>query len=153
VKFLEEIEKRGLEEKAEQKRILEHLEFTFKEKVEEKVTEIKKEVEEKVTDIQRGVEEKVGEIKKDVERIKENFEGNVKEMEAKFKGLKTGLSGKLETGLVKLKPPPFDGTTSWSCIRNSLKRPPERIIGIRSKAVALTLALRGQALQILQTLP
>jgi hypothetical protein len=47
VKFLEEIENRGLEGKVEQKRILEHLEFTFKEKVEEKVTEIKKEVEEK----------------------------------------------------------------------------------------------------------
>jgi uncharacterized protein YjbJ (UPF0337 family) len=94
--------KRGLEEKAEQKRILEHLEFTFKENVEEKVTEIKKEVKEKVTDIQRGVEEKVGEIKNDVERIKENFEGKVKEMEAKFKGIKTGLSRKVETGLVKL---------------------------------------------------
>jgi ribosomal protein L1 len=102
VKFLEEIEKRGLEEKAEQKRIPEHLEFTFKENVEEKVTEIKKEVKEKVMDIQRGVEEKVGEIKNDVERIKENFEGKVKEMEAKFKGIKTGLSRKVETGLVKL---------------------------------------------------
>jgi predicted aspartyl protease len=154
VKFLEEIEKRGLEEKAEQKRILEHLEFTFKEKVEEKVTEIKKEVEEKVTDIQRGVEEKVGEIKKDVERIKENFEAKVKEMEAKFKGLKTGLSGKLETGLVKLKPPPFDGTTSWSMYKKQF----EAAAGANNwddegKAVALTLALRGQALQILQTLP
>jgi ribosomal protein L1 len=103
VKFLEEIEKRGLEEKPEQKRILEHLEFTFKENVEEKVTEIKKEVKEKVMDIQRGVEEKVGEIKNDVERIKENFEGKVKEMETKFKGInKTGLSRKVETGLVKL---------------------------------------------------
>jgi predicted aspartyl protease len=153
VKFLEEIEKRGLEEKAEQKRILEHLEFTFKEKVEEKVTEIKKEVKEKVTDIQRGVEEKVGEIKKDVERIKENFEGKVKEMEANFKGLKTGLSGKLETGLVKLKPPPFDGTTSWSMYKKQF----EAAAGANNwddegKAVALTLALRGQALQILQTL-
>jgi hypothetical protein len=154
VKFLEEIEKRGLEEKAEQKRILEHLEFTFKEKVEEKVTEIKKEVEEKVTNIQRGVEEKVGEIKKDVERIKENFEGKVKEMEAKFKGLKTGLSGKLETGLVKLKPPPFDGTTSWFMDKKQF----EAAAGANNwddegKAVALTLALRGQVLQILQTLP
>jgi hypothetical protein len=154
VKFLEEIEKRSLEEKAEQKRILEHLEFTFKEKVEEKVTEIKKDVEEKVTVIQRGVDEKVGEIKKDVEGIKENFEGKVKEMEAKFKGLKTGLSGKLETGLVKLKPPPFDGTTSWSMYKKQF----EAAAGANNwddegKAVALTLALRGQALQILQTLP
>jgi hypothetical protein len=152
VKFLEEIEKRGLEEKAEQKRILEHLEFTFKEKVEEKVTEIKKDVEEKVTVIQRGVDKKVGEIKKDVEGIKENFEGKVKEMEAKFKGLKTGLSGKLETGLVKLKP--FDGTTSWSMYKKQF----EAAAGANNwddegKAVALTLALRGQALQILQTLP
>jgi hypothetical protein len=153
VKFLEEIEKRGLEEKAEQKRILEHLEFTFKEKVEEKVTEIKKDVEEKVTVIQRGVDEKVGEIKKDVEGIKENFEGKVKEMEAKFKGLKTGLSGKLETGLVKLKKP-FDGTTSWSMYKKQF----EAAAGANNwddagKAVALTLALCGQALQILQTLP
>jgi hypothetical protein len=140
-----------LEEKAEQKRILEHLEFTFKENVEEKVTEIKKEVKEKVTDIQRGVEEKVGEIKKDVERIKENFEGKVKEMEVKFKGLKTGLSGKLETGLVKLKP--FDGTTSWSMYKKQF----EPATGANNwddegKAVALTLTLRGQALQTLQTL-
>jgi hypothetical protein len=56
----------------------------------------------------------VGEIKKDVEGIKENFEGKIKEMKAKFIGLKTGVSGKLETGLVKLKHPPFDGTTSSS---------------------------------------
>jgi hypothetical protein len=144
VKFLEEIEK---------KRILEHLEFTFKEKVEEKVTEIKKEVEEKVTDIQRSVGEKVGEIKKDVEGIKENFEGKAKEMKAKFKGLKTGLCGKLEAGLVKLKHPSFDGTTSWSMYKKQF----EPATGANNwddegKAVALTLTLRGQALQILQTL-
>jgi hypothetical protein len=54
VKCLEEIKKRGLEEKTEQKRILEHLESTFQGKVEEKVTEIKKEVEEKVTDRGKG---------------------------------------------------------------------------------------------------
>jgi hypothetical protein len=87
----------------------------------------------------------VGEIKKDVERIKENFEGKVKEMEVKFKGLKTGLSGKLETSLVKLKPPPFDGTTSWSMYKKQF----EAAAGANNwddegKAVALTLALRGR---------
>ncbi|KAH0818866.1 hypothetical protein GEV33_003925 [Tenebrio molitor] len=157
-KFLEEQEKKRWHEKeerkseafrtikkrtrkVEQKRILEHLEFTFKEKVEEKVTEIKKEVEEKSHGHPKRCRGKGG---RNQERRRTN----------KRKLRREGLPGKLETSLVKLKPPPFDGTTSWSMYKKQFEAAAEaNNWDDEGKAVALTLALRGQAVQILQTLP
>ncbi|KAJ8947071.1 hypothetical protein NQ318_019966, partial [Aromia moschata] len=140
-------------------------------------------LEQKITDnsswLQKQMDGKFGEIENKLVTVEEEFQNKFREMERKFATLvleggeqqrminttlkspgsdidrlsNPELSSRMEISRIRMKPPQFDGKSSWVNYRRQFEAA-ARANGwsLAEKATALTLALRGDATDILQTL-
>ncbi|KAJ8948402.1 hypothetical protein NQ318_009910 [Aromia moschata] len=135
-------------------------------------------LEQKITDnsswLQKQMDGKFGEIENKLVTVEEEFQNKFLEMERKFATLSLGsgeqqqmvntslkspgsnkpeLSSPVEISKIRMKPPQFDGKSSWvNYLRQFEAAARANGWSLAEKATALTLALRGDATDILQTL-
>ncbi|KAJ8961500.1 hypothetical protein NQ318_014749 [Aromia moschata] len=135
-------------------------------------------LEQKITDnsswLQKQMDGKFGEIENKLVTVEEEFQNKFLEMERKFATLSLGsgeqqqmvntslkspgsnkpeLSSPVEISKIRMKPPLFDGKSSWvNYLRQFEAAAKANGWSLAEKATALTLALRGDATDILQTL-
>ncbi|KAJ8919338.1 hypothetical protein NQ315_003922 [Exocentrus adspersus] len=158
--------KRGQEEmKASQeevKVIQEEMKEDIKASQEKLLQEMKTAMEEnntkletKLNEFEQVVEEEINLVKDDVKAVKEEMNKKIEELETKFAQLST--TGVIKTeGTVttpsKVKVPTFDGKVSW----NTYLKQFEAVVRNwreEDKATSLIAALRGEALEVLRTIP
>ncbi|KAJ8949844.1 hypothetical protein NQ318_000544 [Aromia moschata] len=140
-------------------------------------------LEQKITDnsswLQKQMDGKFGEIENKLVTVEEEFQNKFREMERKFATLvleggeqqrminttlkspgsdidrlsNPELSSRMEISRIRMKPPQFDGKSSWvNYLRQFEAATRANGWSLAEKATALTLALRGDATDILQTL-
>ncbi|KAJ8946991.1 hypothetical protein NQ318_019072 [Aromia moschata] len=140
-------------------------------------------LEQKITDnsswLQKQMDSKFGEIENKLVTVEEEFQNKFREMERKFATLvleggeqqrminttlkspgsdidrlsNPELSSRMEMSRIRMKPPQFDGKSSWvNYLRQFEAAARANGWSLAEKATALTLALRGDATDILQTL-
>ncbi|KAJ8944680.1 hypothetical protein NQ318_015888 [Aromia moschata] len=140
-------------------------------------------LEQKITDnsswLQKQMDGKFGEIENKLVTVEEEFQNKFREMERKFATLvleggeqqrminttmkspgsdidrlsNPELSSRMEISRIRMKPPQFDGKSSWvNYLRQFEAAARANGWSLAEKATALTLALRGDATDILQTL-
>lgn len=148
-----------------------------KNQIEQSALRVKNEIKNEVDKAKHEVDEvkqEINEMKKEVDVIKqkvensvsefkENVETKILEIEKKFDGrllkemkhLKvSGISEPSTSTNLRLKTPTFDGNVPWSTYRRQFEAA-ANINGwtLEEKATALMIALRGDTLNILQTIP
>ncbi|KAJ8911687.1 hypothetical protein NQ315_017139 [Exocentrus adspersus] len=112
-------------------------------------------LETKLNEFEQVVEEEINLVKDDVKAVKEEMNKKIEDLETKFAQLST--TGVIKTeGTVttpsKVKVPTFDGKVSW----NTYLRQFEAVVRNwreEDKATSLIAALRGEALEVLRTIP
>ncbi|KAJ8948273.1 hypothetical protein NQ318_020758 [Aromia moschata] len=155
---------------------LQSLEKKLEEKLLENATKMQQELQETCLQKQIGeyVDGKFGEMENKLTTVEEGFQNKFLEVERKIATLslesgeqqrvvntalkspgsdierlsKPELSSHMEISKIRMKPPQFDGKSSWV----NYLRQFEAAAKANEKATALTLALRGDATDILQTL-
>ncbi|KAJ8912708.1 hypothetical protein NQ315_012262 [Exocentrus adspersus] len=157
--------KRGQEEvKASQEKLelkLQEMKTTIEDsntKLENKLKEFEEVVEEEITQ----VKEEVKAIEGELSHMKEDAKADKKEMNKKMKDLETKFRQLSTTGVIKtegtvttpskVKVPTYDGKVSW----NTYLRQFEAVVRNwreEDKATSLIAALRGEALEVLRTIP
>ncbi|KAJ8911227.1 hypothetical protein NQ315_014939 [Exocentrus adspersus] len=119
----------------------------FEEVVEEEITQVKEEV--------KAIEGELSHMKEDAKADKKEMNKKMEDLETKFRQLST--TGVIKTeGTVttpsKVKVPTYDGKVSW----NTYLRQFEAVVRNwreEDKATSLIAALRGEALEVLRTIP
>ncbi|MCD1431043.1 DDE-type integrase/transposase/recombinase [Klebsiella pneumoniae] len=149
-------------------KLLENLEN----KLIESSTSLKEELLENTNCLKSEVMEKISNVEESCQHLENRMEEKIKEMEIKIANLNfdSKSDGQLSSSVdgsevviepvlrneerhVRMKPPQFDGKTSWSNYHRQFEAA-AKVNGWSSieKATALTLALRGDATNVLQTL-
>ncbi|KAJ8910601.1 hypothetical protein NQ315_003971 [Exocentrus adspersus] len=144
--------KKGQEEmkediKASQEKLLQEM----KTAMEENNTKL----EAKLNEFEQVVEEEINLVKDDVKSVKEEMNKKIEDLETKFAQLST--TGVIKTeGTVttpsKVKVPTFDGKVSWNTYLRQFEAV-ARNWREEDKATSLIAALRGEALEVLRTIP
>ncbi|KAJ8914833.1 hypothetical protein NQ315_014845 [Exocentrus adspersus] len=172
--------KRGQEElKQDMRRAQEDMKANqeeLKQKLEDKLQEMKTTIEDsntklenKLKEFEEAVEEEITQVKEEVKAIegelshmKEDAKADKKEMNKKMEDLETKFRQLSTTGVIKtegtvttpskVKVPTYDGKVSW----NTYLRQFEAVVRNwreEDKATSLIAALRGEALEVLRTIP
>ncbi|KAJ8944416.1 hypothetical protein NQ318_023189 [Aromia moschata] len=161
---------RGMEQK-----LIENMD----QKLLENYTTLEKKITENSSWLQKQMDGKFGEIKNKLVTVEEEFQNKFLEVERKIATLnlesgeqqrvvntalkspgsdidrlsKPELSSHVEISKIRMKPPQFDGKSSWvNYLRQFEAAAKANGWSLADKATALTLALRGDATDILQTL-
>ncbi|KAJ8916929.1 hypothetical protein NQ315_013401 [Exocentrus adspersus] len=119
----------------------------FEEVVEEEITQVKEEV--------KAIEGELSHMKEDAKADKKEMNKKMEDLETKFRQLSTTGIIKTEgtvTTPSKVKVPTYDGKVSW----NTYLRQFEAVVRNwreEDKATSLIAALRGEALEVLRTIP
>ncbi|KAJ8941415.1 hypothetical protein NQ318_010165 [Aromia moschata] len=125
-------------------------------------------LEQKITDnsswLQKQMDGKFGEIENKLVTVEEEFQNKGEQQRMINTTLKSPgsdidrlsnpeLSSRMEISRIRMKPPQFDGKSSWvNYLRQFEAAARANSWSLAEKATALTLALRGDATDILQTL-
>ncbi|KAJ8983618.1 hypothetical protein NQ317_004256 [Molorchus minor] len=122
-----------------------HTRFEYMEKVvEETVEEFKNEVDKEITDLNNKIDNGLVDVKKEIDILKRKCESQ------KFGAVKMDEDYHHSS---KIKPPTYDGKTSWQTYMKQFDAAANVNNWSESeKATALIVSLRGDALEILQTL-
>ncbi|KAJ8914316.1 hypothetical protein NQ315_011303 [Exocentrus adspersus] len=151
--------KRGQEEmKVSQEEMKEDIKASQEKLLQEMKTAMEEnntKLETKLNEFEQVVEEEINLVKDDVKAVKEEMNKKIEDLETKFAQLST--TGVIKTeGTVttpsKVKVPTFDGKMSW----NTYLRQFEAVVRNwreEDKATSLIAALRGEALEVLRTIP
>ncbi|KAJ8936949.1 hypothetical protein NQ318_015567 [Aromia moschata] len=160
---------RGMEQK-----LIENMD----QKLLENYTTLEKKITENSSGLQKQMDGKFGEIENKLVTVEEEFQNKFLEVERKIATLnlesgeqrvvntalkspgsdidrlsKPELSSHVEISKIRMKPPQFDGKSSWvNYLRQFEAAAKANGWSLADKATALTLALRGDATDILQTL-
>ncbi|KAJ8953767.1 hypothetical protein NQ318_015424 [Aromia moschata] len=145
----------------------------------ENYTTLEKKITENSSCLQKQMDGKFGEIENKLVAVEEEFQNKFLEVERKIATLSLGsgeqqqvvntalkspgsdidrlskveLSSPVEISKIRMKPPQFDGKSSWvNYLRQFEAAAKANGWSLAEKATALTLALRGDATDILQTL-
>ncbi|KAJ8933001.1 hypothetical protein NQ318_003666, partial [Aromia moschata] len=148
-------------------------------KLMENYTTLEKKITENSSWLQKQMDGKFGEIENKLVTVEEEFQNKFLEVERKIATLSLGsgeqqqvvntalkspgsdidrlskveLSSHMEISKIRMKPPQFDGKSSWvNYLRQFEAAAKANGWSLAEKATALTLALRGDATDILQTL-
>ncbi|KAJ8939022.1 hypothetical protein NQ318_011311 [Aromia moschata] len=151
----------------------------MEQKLMENHTTLEKKITENSSWLQKQMDGKFGEIENKLVTVEEEFQNKFLEVERKIATLSLGsgeqqqvvntalkspgsdidrlskveLSSHMEISKIRMKPPQFDGKSSWvNYLRQFEAAAKANGWSLAEKATALTLALRGDATDILQTL-
>lgn len=180
MQMIAEISKNMTDMKSDMKKDMEENKTEIKSDMSQNMTDMKRDMEEHKIELLNGLCQKVDVIKEqmskeidnvnvkvenvteEVANMKEKFENIKEEVQNKIMAIEKNVNERLRHGVmsgtisagIKLKPPPYDGQTSFetyklqfeaACVANAWNN--------QEKATALVLALRGTALDMLRTLP
>ncbi|KAJ8914650.1 hypothetical protein NQ315_017344 [Exocentrus adspersus] len=126
----------------------------MKQKLEDKLDSNTK-LENKFKEFEEAVEEEINQVKEEVKQDKKEINKKIEDLETKFRQLFTTGVTKTEgtvTTPSKVKVPTFDGKVSW----NNYLRQFEAVVRNwweEDKATSLIAALRGEAFEVLRTIP
>ncbi|KAJ3644372.1 hypothetical protein Zmor_027037 [Zophobas morio] len=92
-------------------------------------------------------------VRNEVDEVRNEMENKIKELEERFQTPRPTIATPAEFSPVRVQPPIFDGQTSWTTYKKQFEAAAlSNSWNDQQKATALVVALRGAALEILQTL-
>ncbi|KAJ3664328.1 hypothetical protein Zmor_008509 [Zophobas morio] len=92
-------------------------------------------------------------VRNEVDEVRNEMENKIKELEERLQTPRPTIATPAEFSPVRVQPPIFDGQTSWTTYKKQFEAAAlSNSWNDQQKATALVVALRGAALEILQTL-
>ncbi|KAJ3663072.1 hypothetical protein Zmor_007381 [Zophobas morio] len=92
-------------------------------------------------------------VRNEVDEVRNEMENKIKELEERLQTARPTIATPAEFSPVRVQPPIFDGQTSWTTYKKQFEAAAlSNSWNDQQKATALVVALRGAALEILQTL-